>query len=297
MSSEKSLLTASTREAAAPGTQETELLPWRVIRPRSRWWPGLGLRQLWAYRELGLTLALRDLQLRYRQTLLGVAWAVLQPLIAMAAFSWVFGQLAGIPSDGLPYPVFVLAGVVPWFYISTAATAAADSLVAHTDLVTRVWFPRPLAPLASVFAGIVDLLIGLLLLVPVMAAYGVAPPPQVLTLPLWLLGAVLVAMAGGLWLSAANVLYRDVRYALPFLLQLWLFVSPVVFPTSLVDEPWRYLYSLNPVVGVIDGLRWALLGATAPGPELAVSVASLLVLLVGGVWYFRRVERIFADRI
>ena len=182
-----------------------------------------------------MTLALRDLQLRYRQTLLGVAWAVLQPLAAMLAFSWVFGHVAGIPSEGLPYPVFVLAGVVPWFFISTAVSAAAESLVEHTDLVTRVWFPRLLAPIAAVLAALVDLLIGLLLLVPVMAVYGVAPPIQVLTLPVWLLGAVLVAMAAGFWLAAANVLYRDVRYALTFLLQLWLFVSPVVFPTSLVD--------------------------------------------------------------
>jgi len=284
-----------TTESADSVTLEQQ--PWRVIRPRGRWWPGLGLGQVWDFRELGLTLALRDLQLRYRQTLLGVAWAVLQPLAAMAAFTFVFGHVAGIPSDGLPYPVFVLAGVVPWFFISTAVNAAAESLVEHTDLVTRVWFPRLLAPIAAVLAAVLDLLIGLLLLVPVMAASEVALPLQVLTVPLWLLGAVLLAMAAGFWLGAANVLYRDVRYALPFLLQLWLFISPVVFPTSLVDEPWRYLFSLNPAVGVIDGFRWALLGAAAPGPELAVSVASLFLLLLGGTWYFRRVERIFADRI
>jgi lipopolysaccharide transport system permease protein len=289
---------ASRAPASKPAdSAELEQEAWRVIRPRSRWWPGLGLSQLWAFRELGLTLALRDLQLRYRQTLLGVAWAVLQPLAAMAAFSWVFGQVAGIPSDGVPYPVFVLAGVVPWFFISTAVSAAAESLVEHTDLVTRVWFPRMLAPIAAVLAAVVDLFIGLLLLVPVMAAYEVAPPLQVLTLPVWLLGAVLVATAAGLWLAAANVLYRDVRYALAFLLQLWLFVSPIVFPTSLIAEPWLYLFSLNPAVGVIDGLRWALLGGPAPGPELAVSVASLTFLLFGGLWYFRRVERVFADRI
>ena len=245
----------------------------------------------------GTTLALRDLQLRYRQTLLGAAWAVLQPLAAMVAFSWVFGHVAGIPSEGLPYPVFVLAAVVPWFFVSTAVTAAAESLVEHTDLVTRVWFPRLLAPTAAVLAATADLLIGLLLLMPVMVAYEVAPPVQVLTLPVWLLGAVLVAMAAGFWLAAANVLYRDVRYALTFLLQLWLFVSPVVFPTSLVEDQWRYLFSLNPFVGVVDGFRWALLGAAAPGPELAVSASSLVLLLLGGTWYFRRAERVFADRI
>ena len=297
MSREETLVTGSAGESTSPRVPDSELPAWRVIRPRRRWWPGLGLGQLWDYRELGLTLALRDLQLRYRQTLLGVAWAVLQPVAAVAAFSWVFGDVAGIPSDGLPYPVFVLAGVVPWFFISTAVSGAAESLVEHTDLVSRVWFPRLLAPIAAVLAAIVDLLIGVLLLVPVMAAYEVAPPLQVLTLPLWLFGAVLLGMAAGFWFSAANVLYRDVRYALPFLLQLWLFVSPVVFPTSLVDEPWRYVFALNPAVGVIDGFRWAVLGAAAPGPELAVSVASLLLLMFGGTWYFRRVERTFADRI
>jgi lipopolysaccharide transport system permease protein len=296
MSSEESLVTANRQEAGL-GNKESVTPEWRVIRPRSRWWPGLGLGQIWAYRELGLTLALRDLQLRYRQTLLGVAWAVLQPLAAMVAFSWVFGHVAGIPSEGLPYPVFVLAAVVPWFFVSTAVTAAAESLVEHTDLVTRVWFPRLLAPTAAVLAATVDLLIGLLLLVPVMVAYEVAPPVQVLTLPVWLLGAVLVAMAAGFWLAAANVLYRDVRYALTFLLQLWLFVSPVVFPTSLVEGQWRYLFSLNPFVGVVDGFRWALLGAAAPGPELAISASSLALLLLCGIWYFRRVERVFADRI
>jgi lipopolysaccharide transport system permease protein len=278
-------------------TENVGLPDWRVIRPRGRWWPGLGLRQLWSDRELGLVLAVRDLQLRYRQTMLGVGWAVLQPLAAMAAFSWVFGHVAGISSDGLPYAVFVLAGVVPWFFLSTAVSAAAESLVEHTDLVTRVWFPRLLAPIGAVLAAVVDLLIGLLLLIPVMAIAGVAPPLQALTLPLWLIYAVLLAMAAGFWLAAANVLYRDVRYALTFLLQLWLFVSPVVFPSSLVSSPLIYLFSLNPAVGLINGLRWSLLGAPAPGPELAVSIASLFLLLFGGTWYFRRVERTFADRI
>jgi lipopolysaccharide transport system permease protein len=296
MSSKESLVTAPPR-AAGIGTEDGGLPAWRVLRPRNRWWPGLGLLQLWDYRELGLVLAIRDLQLRYRQTLLGVGWAVLQPLAAMVAFSWVFGHVAGIPSDGIPYPVFVLVGVSLWFFISTAVNAAAESLVEHTDLVTRVWFPRLLAPIGAVLAAVVDLLIGLLLLIPVMGIYGVGPPLQALTLPIWILGAVLLAMAAGFWLAAANVLYRDIRYALPFLLQLWLFVSPVVFPSSLVESPWSYLFAINPAVGLIDGLRWALLGAPGPGPELLVSAASLFLLLFGGIWYFRRVERTFADRI
>jgi lipopolysaccharide transport system permease protein len=255
------------------------------------------LGQLWAYRELGLVLAQRDLQLRYRQTFLGILWAVLQPAAALAAFSWVFGHVADVPSDGIPYAAFVLAGVVLWFFLSSAVSAAAESLVEHSDLVTRVWFPRLLAPSAAVLAATVDFLIALLLFIPVMAASGIAPPLQALTLPLWLAGAILLAMGAGFWLSGANVLYRDFRYALPFLLQLWLFISPVVFPTSLVSEPVRYVFSLNPAVGLIDGLRWSLLDGPSPGPELAVSVASLALVLLGGVWYFRRVERTFADRI
>jgi lipopolysaccharide transport system permease protein len=284
-------------QAAEPTSPDAERAEWRVVRPSRRWGARLDLRELWAYRELAFTLALRDLQLRYRQTLFGVAWAVLQPLTAMVAFSWVFGDVAGISSDGLPYPLFVLAGVSLWFFISGAVMAAADSLVEHVDLVTRIWFPRLLAPVAAVLALGIDLLIGLLLLAPAMAAYGVAPPVQALTLPAWMLGAVLLATAVGFWFAAANVLYRDVRYALPVLIQLWLFVSPVVYPTSLVSEPARYIFSLNPAVGIIDGVRWALLDAPPPGLELAVSAVALLAVLSGGIWYFGRVERIFADRI
>jgi homopolymeric O-antigen transport system permease protein len=296
MSRDSSLAAGSTAPASAPAS-DVDAIPWNVIRPRTGWWPGFGLGQLWAHRELALVLAQRDLQLRYRQTAFGVAWALLQPLAAMAVFTWVFGHVAGLPSDGLPYAPFVLVGVVLWFYISTAVSAAAESLVEHSDLVTRVWFPRPLAPIAAVLAGVVDLLVGLLLLVPVMAIASVAPPLQALTLPVWLLGGVLLAAGVGLWLAAMNVLYRDVRYALAFLLQIWLFVSPVVFPSSLVDSPWNWFFALNPVAGLIDGMRWALLDGPAPGPELAVSVASLVAILLGGILYFRRVERTFADRI
>jgi homopolymeric O-antigen transport system permease protein len=291
--------TVAARSAAegSPGTAGDQQADWRVIRPHSRWWPGLGLGQLLSHRDLGLTFALRDLQLRYRQTLLGVVWAVLQPLLAMVAFSWVFGDLAGVPSEGVDYPVFVLAGVSVWFFISTAVTAASESLVEHADLVTRVWFPRLLAPTGAVLAALVDLLIGLLLLVPVMAIYGVAAPLQVLTLPVWILGVVLLATAVGFWLAAANVLYRDLRYAVAFLLQIWLFVSPVVFPPSLVGDAWQYVYAINPAVGLLEGLRWSLLGTAAPGPELIVSVCSLVLVFFGGVWYFRITERTFADRI
>ena len=242
-------------------------------------------------------LALRDLQLRYRQTLFGVGWAVLQPALGLVTFSFVFGHLAGIPSNGVPYPVFVLSALVVWFFISSSVGAAAESLVVNRALVTEIWFPRILAPAAAAMALIPDLLIGLVLIVPVFAAYGVTPPLQVFTLPLWLAGAVAVAVGAGLWLSAANVLYRDVRYALTFLLQLWFFISPVVFPSTLFPDGWRYVFALNPLVGVIDGVRWALIDVPVPTAELLVSATALIVLLVGGAIYFQMVERVFADRI
>ena len=259
--------------------------------------PRLGLRELWAYRDLALVLALRDLQLRYRQTLLGVAWVMIQPLAAMLIFALVFGRLAKLPSDGVPYTSFALAGLTVWTFVSTAVTAAATSLVENRDLVTKVYFPRMLAPVAAVLAATVELLIALVLLVPVLAIDGVVPPLQVLTLPLWILGAILLATGAGLWLSAANVLYRDVRYVLTFLLQAWLFISPVAYSSSLVHGGWKYVYNLNPAAGLIDGMRWALLNGPSPGPQLAVSVGSLLLLLVSGAVWFRTAERVFADTI
>jgi lipopolysaccharide transport system permease protein len=257
----------------------------------------MNLRELWAQRELGLILAWRDLQLRYRQTLFGVAWAVLQPLTGMGVFSLIFGSLTNVPSNGLPYPIFVLAGLAVWFFVSTAVTAAAGSLIEQPDLVTKVWFPRMLVPIAAVLAAGADLAISLLLVGLAMIGYQIAPGIQLLTLPLWIAAAMLVAAGAGLWLSAANVLYRDVRYALAFLLQVWLFASPVVFPSSLIQGAWRYVFALNPMAGVIDGFRWALLDGPAPGPWLAVSAASLVALLVSGAIYFRLSERSFADRI
>jgi lipopolysaccharide transport system permease protein len=255
------------------------------------------MRELWAYRDLALILALRDLQLIYRQTLLGVAWVVLQPLIAMLIFAVLFGRLAKLPSDGVPYTSFVLAALTVWTFVSTAVTSAATSLVEDRDLVTKVYFPRMLAPIAAVLASSVELLITLLLLVPVLAIDGVMPPLQVLTLPLWIAGAILLAVAGGLWLSAANVLYRDVRYALGFLLQAWMWISPVAISSSLVPDRWRWVYNLNPAAGLIDGMRWALLNGPSPGPQLVVSLVSLVAILVSGAMWFRTAERVFADTI
>lgn len=242
-------------------------------------------------------LALRDIRLRYRQTLFGVSWALLRPLSAMAIFALVFGSLTHVPSDGLPYAPFVLCALTAWSFLAAAVAAAADSLVEQPDLVTKVWFPRILAPIAAVLAAVVDLVIALALLIPVVLISGVEIPWQALTLPIWLTAALVLATAAGLWLAAANVLYRDVRYALAYLLQLWLFISPVVFPSSVVDGDWRYVFALNPAAGVIDGMRWAMLGAPAPGPEIAVSACACAALLLSGALYFWNMERRFADAI
>jgi lipopolysaccharide transport system permease protein len=270
---------------------------WIENRPSTRWLPRLDLRELWAYRELALFLALRDLKLRYKQTAFGVAWAIIQPLGAAVIFTIVFGRLAGLPSDGLPYAVFVFAGMIAWSYVSGSVGAAAESLVEHRTLITSVYFPRLLAPLAAVLPGLVDLAISLVILAVFMATYGVTPGAPLVLLPVWLVALVGTSLAAGFWLSALNVLYRDVRYALGFLIQLWLFASPVVFPSSLVDGDWRYLYSANPLVGALDGFRWSLIGAPAPGTEDLVSLAVGLLLFTSGVVYFRRVERRLGDRI
>jgi lipopolysaccharide transport system permease protein len=270
---------------------------WFENRPSTRWLPRLNLRELWRYRELAYHLALRDIKVRYKQTAFGVAWAVLQPLLGVLVFSIVFGRLVDVPSDGIDYPVFVYAALVVWVYLSASVDAAAQSLVEYRDLVTKVYFPRLLAPLAAVLPGLVDLAISLAILAVFMIGYGVAPDLALLTLPLWILGAVAVASGAGLWLAALNALYRDVRYTLAFGLQLWLFISPVVFPSSLVDGGWRFVFSVNPAVGLIDGFRWSAIGGPPPGAEDVVSLAVCLLLLVTGAAYFRHVERRLADKI
>ncbi len=272
-------------------------LAWTENRPRRGWLPRLDLAELWSYRELAFFLALRDLKLRYKQTVFGIAWALIQPVAAMLLFTVIFGRLADVPSDGLPYAVFVFAGLAVWFYFSNSVEAAAESLVEHRELVTKVYFPRLLAPIAAVLPGLVDLAVSLGLLAVVMIVSGVAPTGAAVLLPLWALAAVGLAFAAGTWLAALNVLYRDVRYALGFFIQLWFFASPVVFSSSLFEGPWRYVYALNPVAGLIDGFRWAAVGAPAPGPEALISLASGILLLVGGLLYFGQVERRLADAI
>jgi lipopolysaccharide transport system permease protein len=256
------------------------------------------LRELWEYRELVYFMAWRDVKVRYKQTVLGAAWAVLQPLLTMVVFSVVFGRLAGIPSDGVPYPVFAFAALVPWQLFAYALSQTSSSVVANQALVTRVYFPRLVIPLASILAGLVDYAIALGVLFLLAAWYGVWPGPALLVLPLLTLLVVVTALAVGSWLAVLNARYRDVSYVVPFLVQLWLFATPVAYPASLVPEGWRLLFGLNPMAGVVEAYRWAILGAGAgPGPLLLVSTAVTVVLLALGLAYFSRSEATMADVI
>lgn len=268
-----------------------------IVRP-SRGWAPLKLRELWEYRELLYFLVWRSLKVRYKQTALGAAWAIIQPFSTMVVFSVFFGHLARIPSDGIPYPIFAYSALVPWTYFANALTQSSNSLVEHERVITKVYFPRLIVPFASVLAGWVDFGIAFMVLVGMMLFYGVVPTAAVLTVPLFLLLAAGTALAVGLWSSALNVQYRDVRYTMPFIVQFWLFATPVAYPSSLIPEPWRALYGVNPMAGVVEGFRWALLGkGEGPGPMLAVSVLATAGLLAGGLHYFRRMERNFADKI
>jgi lipopolysaccharide transport system permease protein len=258
----------------------------------------LELGELWRYRELLYFLVWRDVKVRYKQTVLGAGWAILQPLATMIVFSLFFGRLAGIPSDGVPYPVFSFAALVPWTFFAQGLTQSANSLVANQDLITKVYFPRLAIPIATVLAGVVDFAIAFLVLLGIMLFYGIVPSARVLWLAPLLLLAFATALGVGLWLSALNVRYRDVRYVVPFLAQLWLFATPIAYPSSLLAQPWRTVYGINPMAGVVEGFRWALLGTdTAPGPILAASAAAAFVLLVSGALYFRRMEKTFADLV
>lgn len=278
-----------------PGVSSFPLVT--VIRP-SRGWARVDLRELWDYRELLYFLVWRDVKVRYKQTALGVAWAILQPVATMVVFSLFFGRLAGVPSDGVPYPLFSFAALVPWTFFATGLAQAANSLVGSQNLVTKVYFPRLAIPAAAVLSGVVDFALAFLVLLGMMAAYGLPPGPRLLWTVPFLLLALVTALGAGLWLAALNVRYRDVRYVIPFLIQLWLLATPIAYPGSLLEEPWRTVYGINPMVGVVEGFRWALLGTGAPpGPAVAVSALAALALLLGGALYFRRTERTFADVI
>ena len=265
---------------------------------RSGSWVSLRLGELWEYRELLFFLVWRDVKIRYKQTALGAAWAVLQPFFTMVVFSIVFGRLAGLPSDGVPYPVFTYSALLPWQLFAFALGESSNSLVAHQRLISKVYFPRLIIPLSSVGVGLVDFSVSFVVLLGLMAYYGIAPTLAMWTVPFWALLAVSSALGVGLWLSALNVKYRDVRYTLPFVTQIWMFASPVAYASSLVPDAWRPFYALNPMVGVIDGFRWALLGtADPPLVTLVVSLGAVSTLLLTGLIYFRRTERTFADLV
>lgn len=267
-----------------------------VIEPSTGF--SLKLDELWRYREVMFFLTWRDIKVRYKQTVLGVAWAILQPLLAMLVFTIVFGRIAKLPSDGLPYPVFVYVALIPWTFFANGHTQASNSLVGNANLLKKVYLPRLALPISSVLSCVVDLACALLILAVMLPYYRIAVTPTILWIPVFALLAFGCALGVGTWLAALNVQYRDVRYALPFVTQLWLFATPIAYSTQLVDPAWRGIYALNPMVGVIEGFRWAVFGSSALTLEVAVSsVLSTSALLVGGGWYFRRVERTFADRL
>jgi lipopolysaccharide transport system permease protein len=266
-----------------------------LIKPSSGW-VSLNLNDLWEYRELLYFLSWRDIKVRYKQTALGAAWAIIQPFFTMVVFSLFFGKLAGIPSDGVPYPLFCFAALVPWSLFSNGLNQSSNSLVGSSNLITKVYFPRLVIPLASVICGTLDFLISFIVLLGLMAFYGITPTMNVFWLPFLLMLAFVTALGVGMWLSALNVQFRDVRYVVPFLTQLWLFATPIAYPSSLLPGQWRTIYGLNPMVGVVEGFRWALLGTnTAPGPVIIASSLAALAIFVGGAFYFRRMERTFAD--
>jgi len=262
-----------------------------------RGWSLGQLTEIWDYKELLYFLIWRDIKVRYTQTVLGAGWAILQPVLTTVIFTIFFGRLAGMPSDGIPYPVFSMAALVPWTYFATALAGGSQSVVASQHVISKVYFPRLLVPLASVLGPLVDFGIAFLALIGLMFWYGIVPGMAIVWLPGLLFLSILTAAAGSIWLSALNVQYRDVRYIVPFVIQLWMFVSPVIYPASRVPEPWRPLFFLNPLAGVIEGFRWALVGGSSPGWITLVSAAVVVLALVTGAVYFNRLEGTFADRI
>ena len=269
-----------------------------VLKPSHGWVP-LDLMDLWRYRELVYFMTWRDLTVRYKQTLLGVAWAVLRPFLTMVVFSIFFGGLAKVPSDGVPYPIFTYTALLPWELFATALTVASRSLVLNSNMITKVYFPRIILPISSILGGVVDFCIAFVVMIGMMIYFHFAPTVNVWVLPLLLLLTVMTAIGVSLWLSAMNVLYRDVGYVTPFLQQLWLYITPIAYPASLVPEKWQIVYALNPMTGIVEGFRWALLGTTpnAPINLLLISTGVTLVMLISGLFYFRRMERLFADMV
>lgn len=262
----------------------------------SKSWVSLQLGDLWQYRELLYFLIWRDIKVRYKQTALGAAWAIMQPLFTMLIFSLFFGRLAKMPSDGIPYPLFTFTALVPWTFFANGLNQSSNSLVASANLLKKVYFPRLVIPIATVFAGVIDFLLAFAVLLGLMAFYGTTPTVHIVWTPLFLLLALVTSLGVGLWLSALNVKYRDVRYITPFIVQVWMFSTPIVYPSSLLPGAWRTIYGLNPMVGVVEGFRWTLLGTnTAPGFMIGLSAIVAVAILIGGAFYFRHMEKTFAD--
>ena len=270
-------------------------MPVTVIEP-SKGWVAIRLGALWRFRELLYFLIWRDVKVRYKQTLLGAAWAILQPLLTMVVFSIFFGKLARMPSDGVPYPLFAYVALVPWTFFANGLILSSGSLVSNQTLLRKVYFPRLVIPVSAVAAGLIDFGIAFVVLLGLAARYGVPLTVNMIWLPALVLLALVTALGVGLWFAALNVLYRDIQYVVPFLVQVWLYATPIVYPSSLVPERWRTLYAINPMVGVVEGFRWALLGTgTAPGPMILVSGIAAVVTLIGGMFFFRRMEKTFSD--
>ena len=293
------LETPPLRVAVVPRRDNTQAIPNRLPKTRRqppRGWAWPKLRELWEYRELVYFFAWRDIKVRYKQTVMGVLWAIIQPFFTMVIFSLFFGRLAKVPSDGLPYPIFSYAALVPWTFFANALTQASNSLVLSSNMIKKIYFPRLALPIATVLAGVVDFVLAFLVLLGMILFYGLVPTLNILWLPFFLLLALVTSLGVGLWLAAMNVQFRDVHYTIPFLTQALLLVTPIAYPSSLLSEPWRTLYGLNPMAGVVEGFRWALLGTdTAPGPMTFVSALVALALFVSGGFYFRRMEQGFAD--
>lgn len=279
---------------------QTNVAPLPVIRIQpSSGWVSLKVRELWEYRELLYFLTWRDIKVRYKQTVLGAAWAIIQPFLTMVVFSLFFGKLAGMPSDNIPYPIFAYAALVPWTFFANGLLQSSNSLVGNTNLIKKVYFPRLVIPISGVIGGLPDFAISFGVLLAMMVYYGLYPSAiSILWLPVCLALSFIIALGAGLWLSALNVEYRDVRYVIPFLTQFWMFATPIVYPSSLLHEPWKTVYGLNPMVGVVEGFRWTLLGkGNPPGAMFGVSFLAATVILITGAFYFRRMEKTFADLI
>ena len=273
-----------------PGDPE----PTIKIRPPRRWVP-VDFHELWEYRELLYSFVSRDVKIRYKQTVLGFLWAIIQPLFLMVVFSLFFGRLAQVPSDGIPYPLFSFAALLPWTLFAEGLTRSSTSMVNNANIMTKVYFPRLIMPISGILSPLVDFIIAFVILLLMMAYYGFVPTIAIVLLPWFILLALMTSLAVGLWLSALNVKYRDFQYTIPFLIQVWLFASPVVYPVSMLPQSWQYVYALNPMVGVIEGFRWALLGTKPPEALILVSVGVVVFLLAGGLFYFKRMEQYFAD--